>query len=51
MKALGKEADFEARRVHVIGAGIMGGDIAAVCALRGLTVTLQDTAPERSPRR
>jgi 3-hydroxyacyl-CoA dehydrogenase/enoyl-CoA hydratase/3-hydroxybutyryl-CoA epimerase len=47
MKALGKEAEFEAQRVHVIGAGTMGGDIAAVCALRGLTVTLQDTAPER----
>jgi 3-hydroxyacyl-CoA dehydrogenase/enoyl-CoA hydratase/3-hydroxybutyryl-CoA epimerase len=47
MKALGKEAEFEAKRVHVIGAGTMGGDIAAVCALRGLTVTLQDTAPER----
>ncbi|HTO48304.1 MAG TPA: 3-hydroxyacyl-CoA dehydrogenase NAD-binding domain-containing protein [Burkholderiales bacterium] len=47
MKALGKEGSFEAKRVHVIGAGTMGGDIAAVCALRGLTVTLQDTAPER----
>jgi 3-hydroxyacyl-CoA dehydrogenase/enoyl-CoA hydratase/3-hydroxybutyryl-CoA epimerase len=47
MKALGKDSDFQARRVHVIGAGTMGGDIAAVCALRGLTVTLQDTAPER----
>ncbi len=47
MKAAGKAADFTARRVHVIGAGVMGGDIAAVCALRGLTVTLQDTAPER----
>jgi len=33
--------------VHVVGAGVMGGDIAAVCAMRGLTVTLQDTAPER----
>jgi 3-hydroxyacyl-CoA dehydrogenase/enoyl-CoA hydratase/3-hydroxybutyryl-CoA epimerase len=33
--------------VHVIGAGAMGGDIAAWCALRGLTVTLQDLAPER----
>jgi 3-hydroxyacyl-CoA dehydrogenase/enoyl-CoA hydratase/3-hydroxybutyryl-CoA epimerase len=30
------------RRVHVVGAGVMGGDIAAWCALRGLTVTLQD---------
>jgi 3-hydroxyacyl-CoA dehydrogenase/enoyl-CoA hydratase/3-hydroxybutyryl-CoA epimerase len=47
MKSIGKAADFEAKRVHVIGAGTMGGDIAAVCALRGLTVTLQDTAPER----
>jgi 3-hydroxyacyl-CoA dehydrogenase/enoyl-CoA hydratase/3-hydroxybutyryl-CoA epimerase len=28
--------------VHVVGAGTMGGDIAAWCALRGLTVTLQD---------
>ncbi len=47
MKSLGKDSDFQAKRVHVIGAGTMGGDIAAVCALRGLTVTLQDTAPER----
>ena len=46
MKALGKGSDFEARHVHVIGAGVMGGDIAAVCAMRGITVTLQDTAPE-----
>jgi 3-hydroxyacyl-CoA dehydrogenase/enoyl-CoA hydratase/3-hydroxybutyryl-CoA epimerase len=29
-------------RVHVIGAGVMGGDIAAWCAMRGLGVTLQD---------
>jgi 3-hydroxyacyl-CoA dehydrogenase/enoyl-CoA hydratase/3-hydroxybutyryl-CoA epimerase len=29
-------------RVHVIGAGVMGGDIAAWCALRGLAVTLED---------
>jgi 3-hydroxyacyl-CoA dehydrogenase/enoyl-CoA hydratase/3-hydroxybutyryl-CoA epimerase len=47
MKSLGKGSDFAATRVHVIGAGTMGGDIAAVCALRGLTVTLQDTSPER----
>src|SRR5262245_17264565 len=47
MKSLGKASDFQAKRVHVIGAGTMGGDIAAVCVLRGLTVTLQDTAPER----
>ncbi|MBI4923638.1 MAG: enoyl-CoA hydratase/isomerase family protein [Devosia nanyangense] len=35
------------RRVHVIGAGVMGGDIAAWCALRGLGVTLQDLDMER----
>ena len=33
--------------LHVIGAGAMGGDIAAWSALRGVTVTLQDLAPER----
>ena len=47
MKATARGVDFAARRVHVVGAGVMGGDIAAVCAMRGLTVTLQDTAPER----
>jgi 3-hydroxyacyl-CoA dehydrogenase/enoyl-CoA hydratase/3-hydroxybutyryl-CoA epimerase len=35
------------RRVHVIGAGVMGGDIAAWCALRGFQVTLQDNGAER----
>jgi 3-hydroxyacyl-CoA dehydrogenase/enoyl-CoA hydratase/3-hydroxybutyryl-CoA epimerase len=30
------------RRAHVIGAGVMGGDIAAWCSLRGLDVTVQD---------
>ena len=35
------------RRVHVIGAGVMGGDIAAWCALRGMGVTLQDLDIER----
>lgn len=47
LKSLGRGGDFRATRVHVIGAGTMGGDIAAVCAMRGFTVTLQDTAPER----
>ena len=42
LKGFGKDSDFTARRVHVVGAGTMGGDIAAWCALRGLTVTLQD---------
>jgi 3-hydroxyacyl-CoA dehydrogenase / enoyl-CoA hydratase / 3-hydroxybutyryl-CoA epimerase len=47
LKSLGKGSDFLARRVHVVGAGVMGGDIAAICAMRGLSVTLQDTSPER----
>ena len=38
---------FDAQHVHVIGAGVMGGDIAAWCALRGLRVTLQDQTMER----
>ena len=33
-------------RLHVIGAGTMGGDIAAWCAAKGLEVTLQDTTEE-----
>ncbi|MBN9345151.1 MAG: enoyl-CoA hydratase/isomerase family protein [Devosia sp.] len=37
----GKEKP-EFKRVHVIGAGVMGGDIAAWCAYRGMAVTLQD---------
>ncbi|MBX3680466.1 MAG: enoyl-CoA hydratase/isomerase family protein [Rhodocyclaceae bacterium] len=47
LKGFGKDCDFAARRVHVIGAGVMGGDIAAWCALRGMTVTLQDQSVER----
>lgn len=33
------------QHVHVEGAGVMGGDIAAWCALRGFTVTLHDNRP------
>jgi 3-hydroxyacyl-CoA dehydrogenase/enoyl-CoA hydratase/3-hydroxybutyryl-CoA epimerase len=43
MKALGKKSEhFDPQHVHVIGAGTMGGDIAAWCAFQGMTVTLQD---------
>jgi 3-hydroxyacyl-CoA dehydrogenase/enoyl-CoA hydratase/3-hydroxybutyryl-CoA epimerase len=42
LKSNGKDSGFKARRVHVIGAGVMGGDIAAWCVLQGLEVTLQD---------
>ncbi|MFZ2160106.1 MAG: 3-hydroxyacyl-CoA dehydrogenase NAD-binding domain-containing protein [Bradyrhizobium sp.] len=34
------------KHVHVIGAGAMGGDIAAWCANQGLYVTLADMKPE-----
>ncbi len=42
LKGLGKDKEFKCRRVHVVGAGVMGGDIAAWCALRGMEVTVQD---------
>ena len=47
LKSFGKDSHFKARRVHVVGVGTMGGDIAAWCALRGMTVTLQDQGLER----
>ena len=46
LKTLGKKTDFEPKHVHVIGGGVMGGDIAAWCALRGFNVTVQDQKPE-----
>ena len=58
LKALGKsgdtpEAQTDApvpRHVHVIGAGVMGGEIAAWCALQGLHVTVQDNRKETLAR-
>ena len=55
LKAFGKESPSSfgegrgeaIRHLHVIGAGAMGGDIAAWAALKGIAVTLQDLAPER----
>ncbi len=41
LKSLGGK-EHGIARVHVVGAGVMGGDIAAWCALRGFDVTLQD---------
>jgi 3-hydroxyacyl-CoA dehydrogenase/enoyl-CoA hydratase/3-hydroxybutyryl-CoA epimerase len=46
LKALGGKDLPAAGHVHVVGAGVMGGDIAAWCALRGFTVTLQDRGAE-----
>lgn len=42
LKSQGNKIDKKIEHVHVIGAGVMGGDIAAWCALRGHSVTLQD---------
>jgi 3-hydroxyacyl-CoA dehydrogenase/enoyl-CoA hydratase/3-hydroxybutyryl-CoA epimerase len=47
LKSLGSKSDFQPKHVHVVGAGIMGGDIAAWCALQGMHVTLSDQSPER----
>lgn len=46
LKSQGNKPQAKIERVHVVGAGVMGGDIAAWCALRGLHVTLQDRASE-----
>ena len=46
LKSQGSKPDQKIAHVHVVGAGVMGGDIAAWCALRGLKVTLQDRAVE-----
>ncbi len=45
LKRHAKSSRFQAQHVHVIGGGIMGGDIAAWCASQGLDVTLQDRTP------
>ena len=46
LKGLGGKPTVEFRHVHVIGAGVMGGDIAAWSAFRGMDVTLQDRTVE-----
>jgi 3-hydroxyacyl-CoA dehydrogenase / enoyl-CoA hydratase / 3-hydroxybutyryl-CoA epimerase len=46
LKNAGGRSPLEIRHVHVVGAGVMGGDIAAWSALRGFSVTLQDRSRE-----
>lgn len=46
LKGLGGKSAAQFFHVHVIGAGVMGGDIAAWAALRGMSVTLQDRTEE-----
>lgn len=50
LKASGDKNLIDPRHVHVIGGGVMGGDIAAWCALQGYTVTLQDRRHETMAR-
>ncbi|MBX3726611.1 MAG: enoyl-CoA hydratase/isomerase family protein [Xanthomonadales bacterium] len=42
LKAQGAGIEHGIGHVHVVGAGVMGGDIAAWTALQGFTVSLQD---------
>ena len=46
LKSQGKQTKFDVEHVHVIGGGIMGGDIASWCAIQGYSVTVQDQSPE-----
>ena len=46
LKSLGGGSNADAKHLHVVGAGVMGGDIAAWSAFRGMTVTLQDRSEE-----
>lgn len=46
LKRRGRAAAHDIRYVHVIGAGVMGGDIAIWAANKGFHVSLQDQQPE-----
>ncbi len=46
LKSQGKQTDFDVKHVHVIGGGLMGGDIASWCAIQGYSVTVQDQSPQ-----
>ncbi|BAU50390.1 crotonase [Sulfurifustis variabilis] len=46
LKRAGREHPHDIRRVHVVGAGTMGADIAMWAASKGFVVTLQDQKPE-----
>jgi 3-hydroxyacyl-CoA dehydrogenase/enoyl-CoA hydratase/3-hydroxybutyryl-CoA epimerase len=46
LKALGDKSLFSPKHVHVIGGGVMGGDIAAWCAMQGFKVTIQDLSQD-----
>ena len=41
-----KDINFKPMRAHVIGAGVMGADIAGWCVAQGMEVTLQDLSAD-----
>ncbi|QMU60881.1 MAG: crotonase [Gammaproteobacteria bacterium] len=50
LKSLATEDNEKIKHVHIIGAGVMGGDIATWCVSQGLQVTLQDLKAESLAR-
>lgn len=50
LKAQGDKSVFAPRHLHIVGAGVMGGDIAAWGVLQGMTVSLQDRADAQLAR-
>jgi len=46
LKALATSDGEKIEHVHIIGAGVMGGDIATWCVSQGLQITLQDLKAE-----
>lgn len=46
LKRRGRARAHQIERVHVVGAGTMGADIAAWCARQGFSVSLQDQSAE-----
>jgi 3-hydroxyacyl-CoA dehydrogenase/enoyl-CoA hydratase/3-hydroxybutyryl-CoA epimerase len=47
LKAAGRGEAVAPSAIHVVGGGLMGGDIAICCALHGLRVTIQDLDRQR----
>ncbi len=50
LKSLGRLDSYKPQHVHVVGGGVMGGDIAAWCAMQGFNVTIQDRAHQTLAR-
>ncbi len=46
LKSLGRQQTFRPTHVHIVGGGVMGGDIAAWAAVNGYRTSVQDTRPE-----